>query len=84
MSLTKNLDPEAIRLLGEADWVWSEIDCAFIKARDPMKEDTEQFRYRDANKINYEDLRDHNLVKPTPKRGREAGIKWLRKRIFES
>jgi len=83
MSL-KNIDTEALKLLVESDWIWSDIDYAFIKARDPMKENTEQYRTHERNKINYEELREHNLVNPKSTVSRDAGLEWLRKRVLAS
>ena len=84
MSLPNKIAPEVIKLLAENDWIWSDIDRAFIKARDAMKENTEQYRTNTGNMINYEELRDHNLINPKSTIGLEDSIEWLRKRVLAS
>lgn len=82
MSIIKKIDPKAIKLLVENNWIWSDIDYAFIKSRDPMKENTEQYQAHEGNKINYEELREHNLINPKSTVRGDAGLEWLRKRVL--
>jgi hypothetical protein len=84
MSIPSNIDSEAIMLLEEADWPWSNIDRAFIKARDPGQETTEQYRSHQPDQINYEELRDHGLAGSASAAQREAGLQWLRGRLVAS
>ncbi|MDP2651669.1 MAG: hypothetical protein Q8O94_00855 [bacterium] len=82
MSKPTDIDPEATRLLEEADWPWSDAEKAFVEARAPQKEATEQYRSRFKAKVTYEDLRDRGLVGSASRREREAGFEWLRERLL--
>ena len=81
MAIPTNIDPEAARLLEEVDWPWSDTEKAFIEARDPKKETTEEYRSRSSARISYEELRDHGLAGPAPRTEREARLRWLRERL---
>jgi hypothetical protein len=83
MSTPSDIDPEAIRLLAEADWPWSEWDRAFVKARDPGRETTEEYRLRPPAQVGHGDLRDHGLAGPASAPAREAGLRWLRERLSD-
>ena len=78
MTKPADIDPEALRLLEESDWPWSDWHRAFVEAREPQRETTEQYRARQPAQVTYEALRDHGLAGPTPTVGREPGITWLR------
>jgi hypothetical protein len=84
MSIPSNIDSEAIRLLEEADWPWHDFSMAFVKARNPEQETTEQHRSHPPDQISYVELRDHGLAGPASTARREAGLQWLRGRLFAS
>jgi hypothetical protein len=84
VSMLTNTDPEAVRLLKEAHWPWSNLEKAFIEARDREKETTEEYRRRFPARISYEELRDHGLAGPTSGTEQEAGLLWLRERLSVS
>lgn len=81
MGVPTNIDPEAVQLLEEFNWLWSDAERAFIEARDPEQETTEEYRSRFKARVTYEDLRDHGFVGPVSGREREAGFGWLRERL---
>lgn len=81
MSMLSTINPEAIQLLDEADWLWSGRDGAFVKARDPEKETIEQYRSHPPDLISYEELHNHGLTGRTLTAEREAGLQWLRGRL---
>lgn len=84
MARPGDIDPEALRLLEESDWPWSDNHRAFVEARDPDRETTEQYRGRQPAQVTYAALRDHGLAGSTPGGGREAGIRWLRDTLSAS
>lgn len=84
MNLPKNMDSMALNLLAEADWPWSPIAMAFVKARNPAQEGTEEYCSHPAEQISYEELQGHHLVNPKSADEREAGLKWLRGRLYPS
>jgi hypothetical protein len=75
MPRPSDIHPEAVRLLEEADWPWSDHDGAFVESRDPERETTEQYRARQPTQIGYAELRDHGLAGSVPAAGREGGIR---------
>jgi hypothetical protein len=84
MAIPSNIDSEAIRLLEEADWPWSDTHMAFIEARDPERETTEDYHSRSPDRISYAELRDQGLAGSAPTPEREAGLRWLRGRLSAS
>jgi hypothetical protein len=84
MAISSNVNSEAILLLEEADWLWSDAHMAFVKARDPERETTEDYRSRSPDRIGYEELQDHGPAGPASTAEREAGLRWLRERIYAS
>ncbi len=84
MTIPSNIDSEALRLLEEADWPWSDAHKAFVKARDPERETTEDYRSRSPDRISDEELRACGLAAPASLGGREAGLRWLRERLSAS
>jgi hypothetical protein len=76
-----NIDPAAVRLLEDADWPWSNADHAFIEARNPQKETTEEYRRRSPERISYAELRDHGLAGSTSVTETEVGLRWLRSKL---
>ena len=72
--------PEAIRLLEEADYVWSKYIVAF-KARDPNAKTTEESPCRLKSTISYEEMRDHGLVQSAPENEQRLGLQWLRNKL---
>jgi hypothetical protein len=84
MGIPADIDPEVIRLLEEADWPWSNGEKAFVEARNPEKETTEEYRKRSPERIGYGQLRDHGLAGPTSGKERETGLQWLRDRLSAS
>jgi hypothetical protein len=81
MTIPGDIDSEAIRLLKKADWPWDGFEKAFIEARDPKQETTEDYRGRALARISYAELRDHGLAGKASTEERDAGIKWLRKKL---
>jgi hypothetical protein len=81
MPLFENIDPEAVRLLEEADWHWSECHNSFEQGRDPDKETTEEYLNHPPDRISYEELRDHGLAGQALTADREAGFQWLRRKL---
>jgi hypothetical protein len=75
MSIPSNIDPEAMRLIEEADWPWSELGRAFVEARDPERETTENYRSRPPARISYDELRDHGLAGTASRADREEGLR---------
>jgi len=81
MTIPSNVDAEAIRLLDEADWPWSDLEKAFVKSRNPDRETTGEYLQRSSNRISYAELKDHSLVGSESTEAREAGIRWLRGKL---
>lgn len=81
MPRPNDIDPEALRLLGETDWPWSDHHRGFVEARDPQRETSEEYRTRQATQIGHAELRDHGLAGPAPAVRRETGIRWLRGKL---
>ena len=81
MARPSNIDPEAIRLIEEADWPWSDRDRAFVEACDPKQETTEQYRSRSPGQVSYDELQDHGLTGSASRAARRAGLEWLRTRL---
>lgn len=81
MARLGDIDPEAIRLLEEADWPWSNRDKAFVEARDPERETTAQYRARNKAQVTYAQLRDHGLAGRAAAGERDVGISWLRETL---
>jgi hypothetical protein len=81
MAKPDNINSETIRLLNEADWLWSDSKKAFVKARDPEQETTENYRSRSSAQISYEELRDHGLAGTASEPERYAGLQWLRDKL---
>jgi len=84
MAMPTNIDPEAVRLLEEANWFWSDAEKAFIEARDPEKETTEEYRSRSPTRISYEELRDYGLAGSASGTERETTLRWLRNKLSVS
>jgi len=84
MSIPSTIASEAIQLLEEADWPWSNIHNAFVESRDPERETTENYLSRSPAQISYEELREHRLAGPASMAEREAGLQWLRRRLSAS
>lgn len=80
MEPSEVFSPEAIRLLEEADYVWSKYIVAF-KARDPNVQTTEEQPCRLKSTISYEEMRDHGLVQSAPENEQELGLQWLRNKL---
>jgi hypothetical protein len=57
---------------------------AFVEARDPERETTEDYRSRSPARISYEELRDEGLAGPASTVEREDGLRWLRGRLCAS
>ena len=72
---------EAIRILENANLVWSNNENAFIEARDPDKETTDEYLGRPLLKISFEEMRDHCLLKTDSMPEQELGLQWLCKKI---
>lgn len=81
MSRPDDIDHEAMRLLEEADWPWSDHHKAFVEARDPQRETTEEYRGRQPAYIAYAELQDHGLAGQALPAARRAGIQWLREKL---
>ena len=81
MSVLTTVDAEAVELFDEADWIWSDLDRAFVKARDPNKETTEEYRSHPPDCIAYEELEDHGLAGQATSAQRETGLQWLEDRL---
>ena len=84
MTIPTDIDSEAIRLLEESDWPWSNWDKAFIESRNPERETTEDYRRRSPNRISYAELKDHGLANSSSTEVREAGMIWLRGKLAAS
>ena len=81
MAMPTNIDLQAVQMLAESNWLWSDAERAFIETRDPLKKSPEEYRSRFKARVTHEDLRDHGLVGPASGREREAGFGWLRERL---
>jgi len=75
MSRLDDIDPEAIRLIEDADWLWSDWDRAFVKARDPESETRGGYRRGLRAQISSDDLRDYGLAGRASNEKREAGLR---------
>jgi hypothetical protein len=84
METPANIATKAIQLLEKADWFWSNTEKAFIEARNPDEETTEEYRSRPLSRISYEEIRDHGLTKSASESDQEIGLQWLHKRLTSS
>lgn len=84
MTIPGNIDSAAIRLLVEAQWLWSDAHMAFIEPRDPEQETADDYRSRSPIRISYEELRDRHLAGSWSTAGREEGLRWLRGKLSSS
>ena len=84
MSGPTDVDPQALRLLDETGWLWSDAHRAFVESRDPERETTEQYRDRGPKRIGHGELRDHGLAGHAPTTAMQSGIRWLRERLSAS
>ena len=62
MAKPGDIDPEALHLLEESDWPWSDWHRAFVEARDPERETTEEYRARQPARVSYAELQDNGLA----------------------
>jgi len=46
MAIPRDIDPQAIQLLGEADWPWDNGKKAFVEARRPEQDSTAEYCQR--------------------------------------
>ena len=81
MSIPRNIDPEAIRVLKAEDWPWNDYEHAFVKAHNPERETLEQYRSRPPDQISYAELKDHGLTDSVTMEKRGAGLQWLQGRL---
>jgi hypothetical protein len=81
MARPSNIDAEAIRLLEQANWPWSDLHMAFIEARDTEQETIEGSLTRPKGQVNSPELWDHGLAGSASMAEREAGLQWLRGRL---
>jgi hypothetical protein len=81
MTISTKFSNEAIRLLENANFIWSNSENAFIEARDPEKETTAEYLGRPLSKISLEEMRDHCLLKTDSVPEQELGLQWLRKKL---
>ena len=78
MSIPRTIDGEAVRLLEEANWLWNDLNMAFIEARDPVQETTEVSPGDATSQITYEEIQHHGLARRAIPAQRDAGLQWLR------
>lgn len=81
MSMRDRIDPEANQLLEAMNWYWSDGDMSYVKSRNPDQQTTEEYHSHPKAYITYEQLSDHGLTHPMTPRSREAGLRWLRRRM---
>ena len=81
MAMPTTIDPEAVRLLEEADWPWNDDKKAFVAARQPNQESTADYRRRLPRSVGYGELRDHGLAGTTSAANRDKGLAWLRRTL---
>lgn len=81
MAMPTTIDPEAVRLLEEADWPWNDHKKAFVEARQPNRESTADYRSRSPCSVGYGELRDHGLAGTTAAANRDKGLAWLRRTL---
>lgn len=79
MAMATNIDPEAVRLLEEADWPWNDRKKAFVEARQPKRESSADYQRRLPRSVGYGELRDHGLAGATSAANRHKGLAWLRR-----
>ena len=84
MSRPGDIAPEAIRLLEDADWLWSEWDKAFVKARDPGSETIGEYRRGLRAQISHDTLRGCGLAGRVSEGKRDAGLRWNRRKLSNS
>lgn len=77
MAIPRDIDPQAVQLLLEADWPWDDRKKAFVEARQPERESIANYR-RSPSSIGYGELRDHGLAGDTYEANRNKGLAWLR------
>lgn len=78
MAIPKDIDPQALELLIDADWPWDDRKVAFVEARHLEAESSDKYRRRAPRSIGYGELRDHGLAGSTSGVHRESGLAWLR------
>ncbi len=78
MAISRDIDPQAVRLLLEADWPWDDRKKAFVEARQPERESAANYRSRSPRSIGYGELRDRGLAGATDGANRDKGLAWLR------
>jgi len=81
MSILPNIGKEVIQLLQEVDFIWDNLSKAFIEAREPERESTDEYKNRSKRSISYEELRDHGLVGTVSEADHERGLAWLRHKL---
>lgn len=74
MSRPSDINSEAIRLLEEADWPWSDAHKAFVQSWDPERQTTEDYRSRSPARISYEELQDRRLAGPASRAEQKSGL----------
>ncbi len=81
MAIPHDIDPQAVRLLLEADWPWDDRQRAFVEARQPERQSTANYRSGSARSIGYGELRDHGLARARSVANRDKGLAWLRRSL---
>ncbi len=81
MAIPRDIDPQAVRLLLEADCPWDDRKKAFVEARRPERESPTNYRRRLLRSIGYGELRDHGLAGTVSSAKRDKGLAWLRRLI---
>ena len=78
MATPKDIDPQALQLLIDAEWPWDGWQMAFVEPRHPEAESSDEYRRRAPRSIGYAELRDRGLAGTTSQALRESGLAWLR------
>ncbi len=81
MLTEKLIDPQAVELFVKVGWVWNGRLNAFEETRTVGLESTEDYRGRKHRSIDYDALRDHDLVGATSDLKRDGGLIWLRRQL---
>ena len=81
MSIPSEVDPEALSLFRRADWVWVDLQKAFIETRQRERETTAEYQSRAKMFVGYGELRDRGLAGLNSAATRDAGITWLRNKL---
>lgn len=90
MRIQKDIDPEAVKLLEEAEWRWDQSAYAFRRTRRAHGETTEAYKARQRlqpcpDVISYEELDQHGLAPHkqdvVTAHEKANGLRWLRERI---